>query len=63
MSQENVEIVRRLTEAFVARDIEAFVAGHPPNAEVRNLRSQIVRCRQRHPLRPSQSSGLSLGRK
>ena len=42
MSQDNVEIVRRLTEAFVARDIEAFVAGHKPNAEVRNLRSQIV---------------------
>ena len=42
MSQENVEIVRSLTEAFDARDIEAFVAAHHPNAEVRNLRSQIV---------------------
>ena len=42
MSQENVEIVRSLNEAFDARDIEAFVAAHHPNAEVRNLRSQIL---------------------
>ena len=34
MSQENVEIVRSLNEAFDARDIEAFVAAHHPNAEV-----------------------------
>ena len=42
MSQENVELVRRLTEAFEARDIDAFVAAHRADAEVRNLRSQIV---------------------
>jgi hypothetical protein len=42
MSQENVELVRRLTEAFEARDIGAFVAAHHADAEVRNLRSQIV---------------------
>ena len=42
MSQENVEIVRRLNEAFGARDIETFVAGHHPNAEAVNLRSQIM---------------------
>jgi hypothetical protein len=42
MSQENVEVVRRLNEAFEARDIDAFVDAHHPNAEARNLRSQIV---------------------
>ena len=42
MSQENVEIVRSLNEAFQARDIDAFVAAHHANAEARNLRSQIV---------------------
>jgi hypothetical protein len=42
MSKENVEIVRRLNEAFEARDIDAFVTAHHPNAEARNLRSQIV---------------------
>jgi limonene-1,2-epoxide hydrolase len=39
---DNVEIVRNLNEAFVARDIDAFVAAHHPDAEARNLRSQIV---------------------
>ncbi len=42
MSRENVEIVRRLTEAFEARDVDAFVAAHDPNAEARNRRSEIV---------------------
>jgi ketosteroid isomerase-like protein len=42
MSQENVEIVRELNEAFEARDIDAFVNAHHPYAEARNLRSQIV---------------------
>jgi hypothetical protein len=28
MSQENVEIVRRVNEAFVARDMEALMAEH-----------------------------------
>jgi hypothetical protein len=42
MSQENVELVRRLSEALAARDIDAFVTAHHPNAEARNLRSQIV---------------------
>jgi hypothetical protein len=42
MSQENVELVRRLIEAFEARDIDAFVSAHHADAEVRNLRSQIV---------------------
>jgi hypothetical protein len=43
MPQENVELARRLNEAFQARDIDAFVAAHHhPDAEARNLRSQIV---------------------
>ena len=42
MSEENVEVVRRLNEAFAARDIDALVAAHHPDAEVRNLRSQLV---------------------
>ena len=42
MSKENVEVVRRLNEAFDARDIEAFVAAHHPDAEVVVLRSQLV---------------------
>ena len=42
MSEENVEVVRRLNEAFDARDIEAFVAAHHPDAEVVVLRSQLM---------------------
>jgi hypothetical protein len=42
MSQEDVEVVRKLTEAFEAGDIDTFVAAHHLTAEVRNLRSQIV---------------------
>jgi len=42
MSQANVEIVRRLNEAFAVGDIDAFVAAHHPDAEARNRRSQIV---------------------
>jgi hypothetical protein len=42
MSQQNVEVVRRVNEAFDARDVEAFVAEHHPNAEIVVLRSQIV---------------------
>ena len=42
MSQENVEIVRRVNEAFDKRDIEGYLAEHHPDAEVVVLRSQIV---------------------
>ena len=42
MSEENVELVRRLNEALEARDIDTFVAAHHPDAEARNRRSQIV---------------------
>jgi limonene-1,2-epoxide hydrolase len=42
MSSENVEIVRGLSAAFAARDIDAYVAAHHPNAEARNRRSQVV---------------------
>ena len=42
MSEENVEIVRRLNEAFDARDIDAVVAAHHPDAVAHNRRSQIV---------------------
>jgi ketosteroid isomerase-like protein len=41
MSQQNVEIVRRVNEAFAARDIDAYLAEHSPNVEVVVLRSQI----------------------
>jgi limonene-1,2-epoxide hydrolase len=42
MSQENVELVRSLNEAFAARDLDALVAAYHPNAEARNRRSQLV---------------------
>ena len=42
MSQENVELVRRLNEAFAAGDLDALVAAYHPNAEARNRRSQLV---------------------
>jgi hypothetical protein len=42
MSEENVELVRRLNEAFEARDVDAFVAAHHPDAEARNRRSELV---------------------
>ena len=48
MSQENVEIVRSLNEAFAARDIDAYVAAYHPNAEARNRRSQLVGPYQGH---------------
>src|SRR5215208_2701486 len=41
MSQENVEVVRRVNEAFDARDIEALLAEHHPDVEIVALRSQI----------------------
>ncbi len=37
MSQTNVELHRRLIEAFNARDIEVFVAGFDPNAEFQSV--------------------------
>jgi hypothetical protein len=41
MSQENVEIVRRVIEAFAARDIEALLDLHDPDVEIIVLRSAI----------------------
>ena len=41
MSQENVEVVRRVNEAFEAKDMEALVAEHHPEVEIVVLRSQI----------------------
>jgi ketosteroid isomerase-like protein len=38
---ENSEIVRRVHEAFNARDMEALLALHHPNVEVVVLRSEI----------------------
>jgi ketosteroid isomerase-like protein len=38
---ENVEVVRRVNEAFDAKDIEALLAEHHPNVEIVVLRSQI----------------------
>ena len=41
MSQDNVELVRRVNEAFDAKDMEALVAAHHPNVEIVVLRSEI----------------------
>ena len=41
MSQENVELVRRVNAAFGARDIDALLAEHHPNVEIVVLRSEI----------------------
>jgi hypothetical protein len=41
MSREHVEVVRRVNEAFTARDMDAYLAEHHPNVEVVVLRSQI----------------------
>ena len=41
MSQENVEIVRRLNEAFNAKDMDALLAAHHTNVEIVVLRSEI----------------------
>jgi hypothetical protein len=41
MSQGDVEVVRRVNEAFAARDMDAYLAEHHPNVEVVVLRSQI----------------------
>jgi ketosteroid isomerase-like protein len=41
MSQENVEIVRRVNEAFDARDFDALLALHHPDVEIIVLRSAI----------------------
>jgi hypothetical protein len=41
MSQENVEVVRRVIEAFEAKDIDALVVEHHPDVEIVVLRSEI----------------------
>jgi ketosteroid isomerase-like protein len=41
MSQENLEVVRRVDEAIAAKDMEALVAEHHPNVEIVVLRSEI----------------------
>jgi ketosteroid isomerase-like protein len=41
MSQENVEIMRRVNEALDAKDMEALLAAHHPNVEIVVLRSEI----------------------
>jgi ketosteroid isomerase-like protein len=41
MSQENLEVVRRVNEAIEAKDMEALVAEHHPNVEIVVLRSEI----------------------
>jgi len=41
MSQENVEVVRRVNEAIEAKDLEALVAEYHPNVEIVVLRSEI----------------------
>jgi hypothetical protein len=41
MSRENVQVVRRVNEAFDAKDIDALLAEHHPHVEIVVLRSQI----------------------
>jgi ketosteroid isomerase-like protein len=41
MSQENVEVVRRIDAAIHARDMEALLAEHQPDVEIVVLRSEI----------------------
>jgi hypothetical protein len=37
ISEQNVELYRRLVETFNARDVEAFVAGFDPSAEFQSV--------------------------
>jgi ketosteroid isomerase-like protein len=41
VSEENLEIVRRLAAAFNARDVEAFVSDLDPEAEIHSIRAQL----------------------
>src|SRR5829696_7672120 len=41
MSQENLEVIRRVNEAVAARDMEALVAEHHSDVEIVVLRSEI----------------------
>jgi hypothetical protein len=41
MSQENVDVVRRINAAIDAKDMEALVAEHHPDVEIVVLRSEI----------------------
>ena len=41
MSRENVETVRRVNQAFDARDIDALLVEHDPHVEIVVLRSEI----------------------
>jgi ketosteroid isomerase-like protein len=41
MSQENVEVVRRVNKAIEAQDMDALVAEHHPDVEIVVLRSEI----------------------
>lgn len=41
MSQQNVDVVRRVNEAIEAKDMEALLAEHHPNVEIVVLRSEI----------------------
>jgi ketosteroid isomerase-like protein len=41
MSNENVDVVRRLLDAFNARDLDALLAIVDPEAEIESLRAQL----------------------
>ena len=41
MSQENVELTRRVFDAFVRRDRDAFVAFHDPDCEIQPLLAAV----------------------
>src|SRR6478735_4711848 len=54
MSQENVEIVRRMNEAFNRRDRDAILAYYHPDAELRDL--------QHAPAAPERLIGIDASR-
>ena len=41
MSEESLEVLRRIDDAFSRRDVEAIVAEHHPDAELNMLRSSV----------------------
>jgi ketosteroid isomerase-like protein len=42
MSQENVELARRVFDAFVRRDFDQFVAFHDPSCEIQPLLAAVA---------------------
>jgi len=42
MSQQNVELTRRVFDAFVRRDLDVFVAFHDPDCEIQPLLAAVA---------------------